>query len=89
MALGASRVNVLGLVLRRGLVTAAWGIAAGVLGGVVLTRLMEGLLYGVAARDPATFAIVPALLLLIALLASAVPALRAARVDPLRALRDE
>jgi putative ABC transport system permease protein len=89
VALGASRASVLGLVVRRGLVTAAWGIAAGVLGGIVLTRLMAGMLYGVAPRDPATFAIVAALLLLIALLASAVPAFRAARVDPLEALRAE
>ena len=89
MALGASRAGVLGLVVRRGLVTAGWGVAAGVLGGVVLTRLMEGLLYGVAPRDPATFGLVALLLLLIALLASAFPALRAARVDPLEALRSE
>jgi ABC-type antimicrobial peptide transport system permease subunit len=89
MALGASRAGVLGLIVRRGLVTAGWGVAAGVLGGVVLTRLMEGLLYGVAPRDPATFGLVAALLLLIALLASAFPALRAARVDPLEALRAE
>jgi predicted permease len=89
MALGASRGNVLGLVVRRGLVTAAWGVGAGVLGGLALTRLMQGLLYGVAPRDPATFGSVALLLLVIALLASAVPALRAARVDPLEALRAE
>ncbi len=89
MALGASRTNVLGLVVRRGIVTAAWGVAAGVVGGLLLTGLMEGLLYGVAPRDPATFAIVAALLLVIAILASAVPAFRAARVDPLEALRSE
>ncbi len=89
MALGASRASVLGLVVRRGVVTAAWGVAAGVLGGLFLTRLMEGLLYDVAPRDPRVFAAVGLLLIVIAVAASAAPALRAARVDPLEALRSE
>jgi ABC-type antimicrobial peptide transport system permease subunit len=89
MALGASRASVLGLVVRRGVVTAAWGVAAGLLGGLFLTRLMEGLLYGVAPRDPVTFAAVALLLIAIAVAASAAPAFRAARVDPLEALRSE
>ena len=89
MALGASRASVLGLVLRRGVVTAAWGVGAGVFGGLFLTRLMEGLLYGVAPRDPAIFAGVGVLLAVIAVAASAAPAVRASRVDPLEALRSE
>jgi len=89
MALGASRANVLGLIVGRGIATAAWGVAAGVLGGLFLTRLMEGLLYGVAPRDPVTFVVVGLLLIAIAAAASAAPALRAARVDPLEALRSE
>ncbi len=89
MALGASRANVLGLIVRRGVTYAAVGIAAGVAAALFLTRLMEGLLFGVAPRDPLTFVAVSGILLVIAAAASVVPALRAARVDPLEALRAE
>ncbi len=89
MALGASGANVMGLVIRRGLATAGAGVAAGVVAALFLTRLMEGLLYGVAPRDPWTFLAVTLLLGAIALAASAIPAWRAARVDPLEALRSE
>jgi putative ABC transport system permease protein len=89
MALGASRANVLGLVVRRGVAYAGAGIAAGVLAALFLTRLMEGLLFGVAPRDPATFVAATLVLLAIAVAASLIPALRAARVDPLEALRSE
>ena len=89
MALGASRWNVLGIVIRRGVAYAGAGILVGAVAALFLTRLMEGLLYGVAPRDPMTFAAVTLLLLGIAVAASAVPAIRAARVDPLEALRGE
>jgi putative ABC transport system permease protein len=89
MALGASRANVLGLVIRRGVAYAGLGIVAGVVAALFLTRLMEGLLFGVTPRDPATFVAVTLILLAIALFASLIPALRAARVDPLEALRSE
>ena len=89
MALGASRAEVMALVVRRGLATAGAGIAAGGIAALFLTRLMEGLLFGVAPRDPVTFAVSGGALLAVAALASAVPALRAARVDPLEALRSE
>jgi predicted permease len=89
MALGASRAEVMALVVRRGLATAGVGILVGAGAAFFLTRLMEGLLFGVAPRDPATFAAAAGSLLVVALLASAVPALRAARVDPLEALRTE
>jgi putative ABC transport system permease protein len=89
MALGASRANVLGLVVRRGVAYSAAGIAAGIVAAFFLATLMHGMLYGVAPRDPATFAGVALLLLTISVLSSLVPALRAARVDPLEALRSE
>jgi putative ABC transport system permease protein len=89
MALGASRANVLGLVVGRGVKYAVAGIAAGVVAALFLTALMQGLLYGVAPRDPATFAGGALLLLAIAVIASLVPALRAARVEPVEALRTE
>ena len=89
MALGASRWNVLGIVIRRGVAYAGAGILAGVVAALFLTRLMEGLLYDVAPRDPVTFVAVALLLLGIAVAASAVPAIRAARVDPLEALRGD
>ncbi len=89
MALGASRANVLGLVVRRGVAYAGAGIVAGALAALFLTRVLEGLLYGVAPRDPVTFAAVVAILFAIAAAASAIPAFRASRVDPLEALRSE
>ena len=89
LALGASRVNVLGLVVRRGVAYAGVGIGIGAVAALFLSRALEGLLYGVAPRDPATFAAVIGLLFAIAALASAIPALRASRVDPLEALRSE
>ena len=89
MALGASRGNVLALVLRRGIFYAAAGIGAGVAAALFLTRLMEGLLYCVTPRDPLTFAAAALGLLVIAAAASFLPALRASRVSPLDALRSE
>ena len=89
MALGASRAQVLVLVLRRGLSTAAAGIGAGLLAAAFLTPLMTDLLYGVAPRDPVTYAVVASLLLVIAVASSAIPAARAAATDPLKALRSE
>ncbi len=89
LALGASRASVLGLVVRRGVAYAAAGIAVGSVFALAAARALEGLLYGVAPHDAATFAVVPAGLLLLAAAASAVPAARAARVDPLEALRGE
>jgi predicted permease len=89
IALGAENKSVLQMVLRQGLGLAAAGTAVGLLGAVIVSHLMRGLLYGVRPTDPLTFAGVAVLLIGVALLACYIPARRAIRVDPLVALRHE
>jgi putative ABC transport system permease protein len=89
MALGATRPEVIGMVVRQGLVMALAGIGAGLAGAFALTRMMESLLYQVKPTDPQTFAAVAIVLALTALIATWGPALRAALADPIIALRCE
>ncbi len=89
MALGARSTNVLGLVLKGGMMLAVIGAAIGVAGAFALTRLMSTLLFGVTPTDTATFIGLPVGLLAVALLACYLPARRATKVDPLTALRYE
>jgi putative ABC transport system permease protein len=89
MALGARRADVLRLVMREAVGVVAIGGSIGLAGALLLTRLMGALLYGVGTADPVTFAAVCAVLAMVALLATYVPARRAIRVDPLKALRAE
>jgi putative ABC transport system permease protein len=89
MALGATRRAILRLVVGEGMTLAAAGMAVGLVAALGLTRLMTSLLYGVRPADPATLAAVSLLLGGIALLGCCIPAWRAARVDPLVALRYE
>jgi predicted permease len=89
MALGAQRSDILWLILRQGGTLAGAGVVLGLISSVALARFMTGLLYGVQATDPVTFLVVATLLGLVALVACCVPALRAAKVDPMVALRYE
>jgi putative ABC transport system permease protein len=86
MALGAQRSDVLGLVIRQGMSLSVIGVIVGLAGAFALTRVIGNLLYGVTATDPATFVAIPLVLLFVALLACYLPAHRAARLDPTRAL---
>ena len=89
LALGAQPSQVVGLVVRQGMVVAAVGLGGGLAGALVAGRLMRGLLYGVSPYDAATLAGVTTVIALATLAANWVPALRAARVDPLAALRSD
>ena len=89
MALGAQRSDLLKLVIREGMVLTFSGLAAGMIIAVSLTGLLSSLLYGVKPTDPSTLGGVSLLLVLVSLLATYIPALRASRVDPMVALRYE
>jgi putative ABC transport system permease protein len=89
MALGASRMEVLRLVLGQGAMLIAVGLALGLAGSLALTRFLASLLYGVKPGDPISFAAVAIILLAVGLAASYLPARRATRVDPMVALRYE
>lgn len=89
MALGAQRSDVIRLILKQGVTVTLIGIAAGIIGAIAAARAMTSLLYGVKATDPLTFAAVALVLMFVALLACYLPARRAAKVDPMTALRHE
>jgi putative ABC transport system permease protein len=89
MAIGATRRQIVSMVLGHGLRIALYGMVAGVFAALLLTRFLASLLYGVGTTDPTTFAVVSALLLGVVVLATIVPASKAARIDPVVSLRVE
>ena len=89
VALGAQRTNVLSLIVGQGALLAAVGIGLGLVGAVGVTRFLRAMLFGVSPFDPLSFVAVTLVLSMIAFLASYLPARRAARVDPIEALRQE
>ena len=89
VALGAQRRSILSLVIGQGVRVALVGAAVGIAGAFATTRLVSSLLFGVTATDPITFIGAPSLLVLVAVLASWLPASRATKVDPMEALRYE
>jgi putative ABC transport system permease protein len=88
-ALGAKRADLLGMVVKQGMIMAAIGLAAGLLASVGLTQFLKSMLYGVTPTDPAVLAGVTAMLAVVALTACLIPARRAASIDPVIALREE
>jgi predicted permease len=89
IALGARRENILTLVVRQGMQLTLVGIFLGLLGAVALTRVIASLLFGVTTMDAVTFLAVPTVLAAVAFAATVIPALRASKVDPMVALREE
>jgi ABC-type antimicrobial peptide transport system permease subunit len=89
IAFGATRGDVMQFVVTQAIKPTAIGIALGLAAAYSLSRLMTSMVYGVSARDTATFIAVTALLVVVALLASLIPALRATHINPLTVIRDE
>jgi putative ABC transport system permease protein len=89
MTLGAERRRIIGMVVKRAMLLGSAGVAVGIVTGLALTRFLRSMLFGVSATDPAVFVGVSLFLLGVTALAGYVPARRAARVDPLAALRHE
>jgi predicted permease len=89
MALGARPTNILGLVLKQGVLLTGIGVVGGLIAALILTRLMASLLFGVTSTDPVTYLGVSVMLAAVAIIATYIPARRATQVDPIKILRYE
>jgi ABC-type antimicrobial peptide transport system permease subunit len=89
IAMGAGAGDIMALVMRHGARLTAIGLGVGLFAALVLTRFLQGMLFGVTATDPVTFVAVPAVMTLVGLLACYAPARRAIRVDPVAVLRGD
>jgi ABC-type antimicrobial peptide transport system permease subunit len=89
LAVGSSQTQVVALILSQGLRLTAYGLFIGLIGAFALTHLVKGWLFGVSALDPATFIIMPLLILAVACCACVIPAWQASRINPMQALRAE
>jgi predicted permease len=89
MALGATRLHILSMILSRAMLLASCGVAAGLISALILSRFIRSLLFGVLPHDPATYLVASLVLLCVSLLATSIPAGRAARTDPVTCLRNE
>lgn len=89
MALGARGTDVMATVMRKGVTPVVFGLTLGMLGAFAISRAMGSMLYGISPHDPLTFIGTPLVLVVVALVASLIPALRAARIDPIITLRYE
>jgi ABC-type antimicrobial peptide transport system permease subunit len=89
MALGARGGDVLGMILTGALRVLGIGVVIGMLAAALVSRALDSILYGVAALDPLTFAVVPAVIAIVGAIAGVIPAARAARIDPLESMRAE
>jgi len=89
VALGARPGDIIGMVVRHGMELVAIGIVAGVIGALMLTRVLASMLFGISTKDALTFLAVPAIRVAVACAATVIPAWRATSVDPIVALRDE
>jgi putative ABC transport system permease protein len=89
MALGATRLHIVRMIMGRAMLLTSCGVVAGLISALILSRFIRSLLFGVLPHDPATYLVVSLVLICVSLLATSIPAGRAARTDPVTCLRND